>query len=178
MIPMAVSDIDLLSRCAEFTLSHSLDVRDRVIKELQTSGRTSLVTALRMVRLQSIILAIGMFSLFESLLQSRMQWVQPFDQLHEYLKQCDRDELAQTFSDYRLAINVLKHGRGRSYAQLLARAVKLEFEVKPQGEDFFYEGDVSEVDTLINVDERFVRRCAALIQEASAVIRSKEDVWI
>jgi hypothetical protein len=80
---MPASDIDLLSHCAEFTLSHSMEVEHEVFEELQTSARTTLVSALRMLRLQRAILAIGMFSLFEALLQSGMGWEQPFDRLHK-----------------------------------------------------------------------------------------------
>ena len=60
---------------------------------------------------------------------------------------------------------------------LLERADKLEFKVRPKEESFFFEGVVSEVPVLIDVDNRFFRRCAALIQEASAIIRWKEQVW-
>jgi hypothetical protein len=127
-----------------------------------------------MSRLQKIILVVGMFSLFEALLQQRMRWAQPFDRLNDFLRQCDRDELAEVFGDYRLAVNVLKHGHGRSYEQLLARSCKLEFRVKPKEEYLFSEGDVSEVGVLVDVDDGFVRRCAALIQEASAIIRLEE----
>jgi hypothetical protein len=86
--------------------------------------------------------------------------------------------LAEKFNDYRLAINVLKHGRGRNYQQLLAKSSQLEFKIKPDGEPFFFEGDVSEVDVLIDAGDTFVKRCAALIQDASAIIRSKEQRWI
>jgi hypothetical protein len=168
---MHAFDTDLLPLCAEFTLSHSRTVQDEIIDELQTSARTPLLTALRMLRLQRAILVTGMFSLFESLLQSEMGWTEPFDRLKERLAQSGNIELAETFDDYQLAINVLKHGKGRSYRQLLAKASKLEFKVKPEGEPFFFEGDVSEVSVLIDVDDRFVMRCAALIQEASAIIR-------
>ena len=74
-------------------------------------------------------------------------------------------ELAETFTDYQLAINVLKHGQGR-------RSSQLEFKIKPEGELYFFEGAVSEVSVSIDVDEQFVRRCAALIREASSVIAS------
>ena len=70
-------------------------------------------------------------------------------------------------------MNVLKHGRGRSYERLLARPGEVEFKVKAPDENFFSEGDVSEVGVLIDVDDGFVRRCAAVIEEASAVIRTK-----
>jgi hypothetical protein len=105
-------DTDLLPFCAEFTLSHSQTVKVRVHEELQTSARTPLVTALRMLRLLRAILVTGMFSLFESLLQSEMGWTEPFDRLREYLKKSGKVELAETFNDYHLAINVLKHGQG------------------------------------------------------------------
>jgi hypothetical protein len=170
---MHAFDTDLLPLCAEFTLSHSQPVQDRANEELQTSARTPVVTALRMLRLQRAILVTGMFSLFESLLQSEMGWTEPFDRLKESLKLSDNAELAETFNDYRLAINVLKHGIGRSYRRLLAKASKLEFKVKPEEEPYFFEGDVSEVGVLIDVDKQFVRRCAALIQEASSIVRLK-----
>jgi len=170
---MHAFDTDLLPLCAEFTLSHSRKVQGEVHEELQTSACTSLVTALRMLRLQRAILVTGMFSLFEALLQGKMGWTEPFKQLKENLKQIGDLELAETFDDYQLAVNVLKHGAGRSYHQLLARSSRLKFKVKPEGESFFHEGDVSEVAVLIDVDEQFVRQCAALIQQISSIIRLK-----
>lgn len=95
--------------------------------------------------------------------------------LKDYLKQSGNVELAETFNDYQLAINVLKHGKGRSYRQLLAKSSELEFKVKREGDNFFFEGDVSEVSVLIDVDDQFVRRCATLIQEASSIISSNTN---
>jgi hypothetical protein len=175
---MPTSDIDLLSMCADFTLSHSASVQENILKELQTSARTPLVTGLRMLSLQRAILVTGMFSLFEGLLQSSMGWKRPFDSLKEYLQQGGQEELAQKFDDYKLAINVLKHGRGPSYDSLLSRASELEFRIKATGEGFFDEGDVSEVAVLVLVDDQFVKRCAALIQEATAIIRSRDRVLL
>ncbi|HYU13264.1 MAG TPA: hypothetical protein VEK82_11850 [Stellaceae bacterium] len=174
----AVSDIQLLSQCAEFTLSHSSSVREKILNELQTNASTPLIMGLRLIRLQGVVLSIGMFSLLESLLQTHVGWSQPFDHLVKYLRDHEEGALADSFNDYWLAINVLKHGSGRSYDQLLAKSANLEFKVKSEGEPFFYEGDVSEVDVLIDVDETFVRRCAGLIEEVSSVIRSNEQVWI
>jgi hypothetical protein len=168
---MHAFDTELLL-CVEFTLSHSRAVEDEVIEELQTSERTPRVKALQMLRLQRAIFATGMFSLFESMLQDEMGWDQPFERLKECLRQSGNIELVETFNDYQLAINVLKHGNGRSYRQILAKSSKLEFTVKPKGEPFFFEGDVSEISVFIDVDEKFVRRCATLIQEASSIIRS------
>lgn len=66
---------------------------------------------------------------------------------------------------------MLKHGRGRSYDALVAKAGALRFRVKLPGEAFFCEGDVSEVSTLIEVDDTFVLSCAEVIREVSVAIR-------
>ena len=79
--------------------------------------------------------------------------------------------LKDRFSDLQLAINVLKHGRGRSYDALVAKAGALRFRVKLPGEVFFCDGDVSEVSTLIEVDDSFVLSCAEVIREVSEAIR-------
>jgi hypothetical protein len=46
----------------------------------------------------------------------------------------------------------------------------LPFGIKRPGDDFFSEGDVSEVATLIEVDDQFVRDCTALIAQVATVI--------
>ena len=43
--------------------------------------------------------------------------------------------------------------------------------MKMPDEAFFAEGDVSEVSTLIEVDDAFVLRCAEVIRDISDVIR-------
>ena len=122
---MAQTDLELLTICANFTLLHNAEVEQKVIDELQTSGATRLVMSLRMLRLQRAVLAIGMFSLFEALLQSKLGWPKPFDELDRYLRKHAEPSLASAISDYKLAINVLKHGEGRSLTELLARAAAL-----------------------------------------------------
>jgi hypothetical protein len=119
---MAVTDLQLLPACANFTLSHADDLEQHVLKQLETSGATRHVMTLRMLRLQRAVLAIGMFSLFEALLQAKMNWAKPFDELDRYLTKHGRTQLASAFIDYRLAINALKHGQGTSHTKLLARA--------------------------------------------------------
>jgi hypothetical protein len=173
---MAQTDLELLTVCANFTLHHNAETEQKVIEELQTSGATRLVMSLRMLRLQRAVLAIGMFSLFEALLQSKLGWLKPFEELDKYLRNNAEPNLASAISDYKLAINVLKHGEGPSLTKLLARAAALDFRIQPSTDPFFDEGDVSEVDVLVDADEKFVRRCAELIEAACAVIRSKEQV--
>jgi len=148
-------------------------VEKKVIAELQTSAATPLVNAMRMLRLQKAVLAIGMFSLFESLLQEAMGWKNPFSELEGYLKARQKAELAKSIGDYVLAINALKHGEGRSYRALLEKRTDLEFAVRPEDNSEYFD-----VGILIDVNETFVRRCASLIQEAAAVIRKNEKVTI
>ena len=68
-------------------------------------------------------------------------------------------------------MNVLKHGEGRSHQELLARADKLEFKIRAEGDHFYEEGDVSDVGILVDANDQFVRRCAELIEQASEAIR-------
>ena len=168
-----MTQLQLLTACVNFSLFHAAEHEAEVHKELQTSGATRLVDALRMLRLQKAILAVGMFSLFEAVLQDQLGWKRPFKDLVTYLEDHDQSELAATFSDYYLAINVLKHGQGTSYDKLVLRRSSLEFTVGSPHE-FYREGDVAEVQVLIDVDERFVRRCAEIIEHAANFIRSRE----
>ena len=166
---MALTDLQLLTTCANFTLAHAAEVEKEVHKQLQTSGATRLVNDLRMLRLQKAILAVGMFSLLEGLLQDRLGWKEPFQELDVHLNSGGHIKLASTIHDYYLAINVLKHGLGRSHTELMARQASLDFKITTTDKPFF-EGDVSEVGVLVNADEKFVRRCAELIEQASALL--------
>lgn len=157
---MAQTDIELLTRCAEFSLEHIQDIEEKILKELQTSGATRLVMGLRVCRLQRAVVVVGMFSIFEFLLQQAMNWKDTFAELDKYLRRHGEDILADRIADYYKAINALKHGVGASHSKLLNRQ-SLEFEVRAQG-DFIFEGDVSEVGVLIDADDDFLRLCSEL----------------
>lgn len=58
---------ELAYRCAVFTLTTLKEVKDKTVEELQTSAATPLNKTLQMVRLDKIIFAVGMFSVFEAL---------------------------------------------------------------------------------------------------------------
>jgi hypothetical protein len=58
-----------------------------------------------------------------------------------------------------------------------ARASTLDFKVLAAGDLFGEEGDIFERDVLVDADD-FVRRCAQQIEETSAIIRSKDRVWL
>jgi hypothetical protein len=172
---MALTDIQLFTACMDFTLHHTHESEQQSLKELETSGATQFVNALRVFRLQRAVLAVGMFSMFEALLQSKLKWKDPVARLDDYLRAHDKNALASAIADYRLAVNALKHGEGRSHKELLARADQLEFKVRANGDHFDGEGDVTDVGILVDVDDKFVRRCAELIEQASEAIRALLD---
>jgi hypothetical protein len=161
----------LVEWCAAFNLKTLAEVSDRAVEALQTSGATSHVQALQMVRLQKAILAVGILSLFEAALQDGLDCSDGFREAAEILDREGETVLKERLGDLQLAMNVLKHGRGRSYDALVAKAAALPFRIRLPGERFFYEGDVSEVGMLVDVDDIFVSRCAEVMREVSAVMK-------
>lgn len=124
-----------------------------------------------MIQLQKSIIAVGMFSLFEAKLQGGLSCSDGFREAADILDSEGEAVLKERFNDLRLAINVLKHGHGRSYDALVAKAGTLGFKIKLPGEESFCEGDVSEVSTLIEVDDTFVLNCAEVIHKVSEAIK-------
>jgi len=162
---------DLVNRSTALSLNALSEVESKVIEELQTSGSTILVKTLQMIQLQKAIIAIGMFSLFESIIQDRLVCSNGFEEAKKILSQSGNVNLFVRFEDFICAINVLKHGKGRSYNALVDKVSNLPFKIKLPGEDYFDEGDVSEVSTLIEIDDEFVLACAKLIEDVSKEIR-------
>lgn len=162
---------ELVDRCATFTLESLKKTNERTIEALQTNSDTSLVKTLQMIQLQKAILAVGMFSIFEASLQEGLSCSNGFSAAKKILDDEGELNMKEHFDDLCLAVNVLKHGRGRSYDLLVAKAKTLPFRIKLPNESFFFEGDVSEASTLIEVTDTFVQRCADVISEVSGVIR-------
>ena len=161
---------ELAEQGMEFSLAALNEAYEKVIEALQTSSATRLVKALQMVQLQKAVLAVGMFSMFEAMLQDGLKCTNGFQEAALRLDARGETALRGSFGDLQLAINVLKHGRGRSYDTLVGKANELPFRVKLPDEHFFNEGDVSEVSTLIDIDDAFVRRCAAVIREVTVAL--------
>ena len=63
---------ELIDRSAGFTLAALGEAHERVGAALETSAATSLVKTVQMIRLQKAIMAVGMFSIFESIIQDRL----------------------------------------------------------------------------------------------------------
>ena len=169
---------DLVDRSTNFALVTLKQAEDEVIEALQTSGATRHVKNLQMIQLHRAVIAVGIFSLFESIVQDKLECGNGFVAVRECLEREGEVDLGKRFSLFVYAINVLKHGRGRSYEALIAMGADLPFRIKRPGEDFFFEGDVSEVATLIEVDNRFVRECTDLIARVAGVVNKACSVWI
>lgn len=162
---------DLIKHSTTSTLNALKEANEKLIETLQTSGATSLVKGLQMVQLQKAIFAVGMFSMFEAVLQDGLTCKNGFLAASEILDDEGEARIKERFSDLCLAINVLKHGRGRSYDTLVLKATNLPFRVKLPDEPFFDEGNVSEISTLVEVDDAFVMGCAEVIRDVSRIIK-------
>jgi len=115
-----------------------------------------------------------MFSIFEANLQDKLSSTNEngFNLAKKFLAADGKLDTMEQFDNFYLAINVLKHGRGSSYDILVEKMkVKaLPFRIKLPDESFFFEGDASELSTLIEVDDAFVQNCGELISDVSEVI--------
>jgi hypothetical protein len=166
---------ELIDRCATFTLKTLGEANAKTIEELQTSSATSLVKTLQMVQLQKVIFAVGMFSIFEANIQDGLNCSNGFVEAKKILEDEEALDLKARFEDLFLTVNVLKHGRGRSYDALVEVAEVLPFKIKLPDECFYLEsndseGDVSEISPLIEVDDAFVQLCGKVISDVSKVI--------
>jgi hypothetical protein len=140
------------------------------LTELEASGSTPPVEMLQAVNLQKAITAVGALSMFEAMLQDSLGCDDGFKGALEALRKQGAGSLAHRLHLFILAINVLKHGDGRSYEALLAEK-GLPFRIKRRDEPFFHEGDVSEIATFVQADDEFVLNCATLISEVTVELR-------
>lgn len=158
---------ELIERVTSFTLYTTEKTSKIIVEELDKSGATIHVKNLQMLEFQRAVIAVGMFSLFESHLQLSLKCENNFKRAKEILECNEQQALASKLNLFYLAINVLKHGKGSSYKALLPIKETLPFKIKSNNEYFFEEGDVSEVATLIHVDNKFLEECAVIIQEVN-----------
>lgn len=161
---------ELAASAIGFALANLKELEHETVLKLQESGATSLVKSLQMIQLQKAILAVGIFSIFEANICDKMGGTDGFKIAGDRLQMKGEETLHQRFRDFVNAINVLKHGPGRSYDKLNAAIEILPFKMKRPGEHFFFEGDVAEISTLIEVDDAFVMNCVEVIREVSNVL--------
>lgn len=169
---------ELALRNTEFILSKLDEVTTAATAALQTSAATTYIKTLQAVQLEKVIHAVGVFSIFEARLQDGLACADGFKEAKVILTQAGLRDLNERFEDLYFAINVLKHGHGKSYNALCAKAGQLPFRVKLPGQNFFNEGDAAEVATLIEVDDKFVRYCFDTITEVSEAIQNQRPDYI
>lgn len=162
---------ELIEDCTTFTLTGLKEIEDKAIFALQTFGASSSIKALQLISLEKAILAVGIFSIFEGILQDHLKCKNGFAQTKNILKQKEEWDLLSRFINLELAINALKHGRGKSYNALLVENEKSNnAKIKQSDNHFLNEGDISEVNTLIEVDDNFIYRCVETIKLISEKI--------
>lgn len=164
-------DLDLVALAATYTIAGQEYAEALNLKALQRDGKSSRVMLARMMTMRATIVATGTISVFESVLQQTLGWRDAFTQLDAHLRTVEQAELADRLLDYRCAVNVLKHGAGRSHDRLLERQAALAFAVRPVEQPFHDEGDMSEVGTLVRADVAFVNQCAHVVEEVTSVLR-------
>ncbi len=110
--------------------------------------------------------------MFDSMLQDQLECRNGFETAKKVLKEKGNVELYNRFDEYICAINVLKHGKGKSYDALVLKSKSLPFRIKLPDKRFFVEGDVSEISTLIEVNDKFVLECAEIIEQVSGELKN------
>lgn len=158
----------------QHTTAFTLDAIDAALQastdELRSSAETHFVIALQMVQIQKAISAVGIFAIFDAEIQERLLCRDGFSVANQRLDAAGNGKLRDLFVKLQQAINVLKHGRGRSYDSHVAAASALPFRVKLPEEAFFNEGNVSEISIPIEVDDKFVLLCADVISQVSSAL--------
>ncbi|MDD2974616.1 MAG: hypothetical protein PHZ10_05885 [Aliarcobacter cryaerophilus] len=163
---------ELIQYSTSFNLTSINKETKNLYRNLTTNANTSNIKMLQMIELQKIIISIGMFSMFDAIVQNELNCKNGFKRINEILIDKNEIELQNSFQDLSMAINVLKHGKGRSYESLLKRIDSLKFKIKKYDEIFFDECDISELNTLIKVDDEFVLYCSDVIHEVyNAVLK-------
>lgn len=164
---------DLLSHAVSSTLNDIYIRHQNICAELQHKANTPLVIGLKTLQMHRAILVTGMFSMFDAELQKVLSCKNGFKECKKYLLEIGENELAKEFQMFIDAINVLKHGKGRSYNNLVEASSDLPFNIKTPEQNFFFEGDVGEIDTLIEVDDQFIYVCLTLISKVMTVISNR-----
>ena len=157
--------IQIISESTETHIENFNRIEGLIYTELEDSGSTRLVLTLQKMQWERAIFAIGMFSLFEAVIQNeiKVEKGSAFKELKQKLEKNNKIVLLENFELFYYAINVLKHGKGASYTKLLEKRNSLPFEITPANTSFRNKGDISEIETLIYVDDKFLESCLAVI---------------
>ena len=164
---------ELIERCTSFTLHNLAEVQNMTLKALENSASTIHIKNLQMINLQKTFFIVGVFSFYESILQDRLNCRNGFEEAKRILKKNDENLLLEKFTELFSIINVLKHGKGRSYENLIHKnSRKIEIRIKEPEEMFFEEGNVDEISSLIEVNDDLISQAISIINEVSSIIEN------
>jgi hypothetical protein len=169
---MRLDDVEMLVASGRATSHQIQNALGAIFKELETSGETRLLSAIDVCNTQIASSVVGIFSLYESRLQSAHGWGKPFDDVQRLLVAHGAPNQAEEFKTFRLAVNVLKHGKGASHTKLLARADRLPFAVQSTTGALHEEGDVCPPSDLILVSVEFLELCCEAIEKSWAIVQT------
>lgn len=140
---------------------------DQILGLLAETGETIYVKALQSLSLHRAAYLVGMCSMYEAYLEGRYGesgWAL----VRRTLGDAGEQDLLQRFEFMTAAVNVLKHGQGRSYEYLCQRRLELPFSIAMEdGTEDFDEGDVSMLVSLVVVDQELADFFNAVIMEIS-----------
>lgn len=169
---MAMEILELIPAALIRAIRDARSLQDRCSEELETGAATSSVNGLRLARVQRVCMVVGAFGILEAELQGLTGYKRPFADLVRHLEEEGEDDLSERVLLFTKAVNVLKHGLGPSHSFLLAHDnLPSFFQVKVDPSQFFSEGDVSEVDTLVEVNAEFMAAATKVIAEVAEVAR-------
>lgn len=98
----------------------SEDRISQILKHMgKQNGSNTQVEELRAATVVLELAAVGIFSLFEARMQHHFRRGPFARKLKSLLLETGQTDLAYRFQQYYLAINVLKHGKGASYRELI-----------------------------------------------------------
>ena len=109
-----------LVAAAQANAKTSKDRISEILKRMDgQNGSDAQVEELRAATVSLELVAVDIFSLFEARMQHHFKRGPFSRKLKSLLLKAEKTDLADRFHQYYLAINVLKHGKGASYRELL-----------------------------------------------------------
>ena len=155
-----LDEIEVLVQTCRAMARRVSDRLESYHQQLTESASTHLLVGVDVCLCECAASAVGCVSLYESRLKKTFGWAVPFKELQEWLSQNNQSALALEVELLVMAINVLKHGEGRSLSTLQNFAGKLPFDLHLGDGEF----DVCFQPELISVGPDFVEYCADLIE--------------
>ncbi|MEM1286076.1 MAG: hypothetical protein AAGH43_11865 [Pseudomonadota bacterium] len=162
---MFLSDLQQLTDCRR-TLLPVLQDAERASEQFLDKGFSTVgLRALKSVKLQRAILLVGMFSILESAIQAETGWAkEPMKKLKNWLRENGFDELELAVTRFERVANTLKHGFGRSHADLKNDTAR-NFAVRSGLGDADPDEYVDIDNLLVDVTHELVEECADTIEQ-------------